>query len=155
MKIKTRSWMMMHRNCQTEGMQTRPGFSVWTFTTQPPLRGFQAVCTTREPRLLCCYYYLHIAHYTIYIVHPHVHETNIFAQYLLLVVFSIFLLQWSAFVCCSVQYLLVAVDPHRFTILVFGCKHTWDRLNTITCFFSFEKLAAIKLDTLNVWHFQI
>ena len=63
------------------------------------------------------------------------HEINVFAQYLLLVIFSIFLLQWSVFVCCSVQYLLVAVDPHRFTILVFGCKHTWDRLNTITCLF--------------------
>ena len=82
--------MMMHRNCQTGGRQTRPGFSVWTFTTRPPLRGFQAVCTTRELRLLCSFYNLHIAHYTMYIVQSHEHETNIFAQYLLFAVFSIF-----------------------------------------------------------------
>ena len=109
MKLKTRSWMMMHRNCQTGGMQTRPGFSVWTFTTRPPLRGFQAVCTTREPRLLCSYYYLHIALCTMYIVQPHVHKTNIFAQYLLLVVFIICLLQCSAFLCCSGRHLCAAV----------------------------------------------
>ena len=60
--------MMMHRNCQTGGMQTRPGFSVWTFTTLPPLRGFQAVCTTREPRLLRSYYYSHIAQSILHLV---------------------------------------------------------------------------------------